>query len=709
MNWQKNDNIYRPLQMAHRLVSDPNQPLDEALNQIREKLTVIKNNGCGGIVTNVCFTDYLESEHFFKIFQHTMQICKEMGLRVWLYDEHGYPSGGAGGIIVRDNPEYEAYGIVCLKYSVHKTAHFVAHLPYGHEQVISAYAVEGNTLDESTLDFRIDLMEFVDQDGTLCWDSTVNGTVYYIVSKALFEGVHAARNYHQIRRYINVIDKKAMKRFIEITYEQYKKYVGDYFGNVIEAVFTDEPSVMSCYRPKLTTANVTETPLSEPDEKIPLYPHVVWSRDFTDEFLARKGYDILPFVPMLFEGDSEKARAVRTDYHDVAAGLYEEAYFEAIGEFCSENNLKFTGHLLSEENIRGHIMDEYDFFRMMKHMHYTGIDILTSDPARVAEAPLLPKIASSVAHQYGMKRVMSETSDFMVKLAKGLVPSDRVFASYAAQYVYGINQIASYFDVNLYPASEYKYLNDAVSRMGQLLDGAVHNAPLAIYYPAKSGWQYDFPTDQVNSYRDYDKNFWDCCESFHSAIDCFEKNKIAYDLVDKNGLDCFIAKDGKLTTPFGEKFSAVYVSAVDYAVENIDDAICKMAENGVNVYVEKSSLSSFPSRLKKLIDSQKVIEVSSAEKAALDICQRNLKDIEINSDSIDNIVYLHVNLDDEDRYMFINVTEQPIFANINFKHKSKPTVYDVYKDACVDADFSNSTLSLNFEKYQVLFVSFEKE
>ena len=158
MNWQKNDNIYRPLQMAHRLVSDPNQPLDEALNQIREKLTVIKNNGCGGIVTNVCFTDYLESEHFFKILQHTMQICKEMGLRVWLYDEHGYPSGGAGGIIVRDNPEYEAYGIVCLKYSVHKTAHFVAHLPYGHEQVISAYAVEGNTLDESTLDSRIDLM-----------------------------------------------------------------------------------------------------------------------------------------------------------------------------------------------------------------------------------------------------------------------------------------------------------------------------------------------------------------------------------------------------------------------------------------------------------------------------------------------------------------------------------------------------------------------
>ena len=104
-----------------------------------------------------------------------------------------------------------------------------------------------------------------------------------------------------------------------------------------------------------------------------------------------------------------------------------------------------------------------------------------------------------------------------------------------------------------------------------------------------------------------------------------------------------------------------------------------------------------------------MIEVSSAEKAVFDICQRDLKDIEIKSDSTDNIVYLHVNLGNEDRYMFINVTEQPIFANINFKHKSKPTVYDVYKDVCVDADFSDSTLSLNFEKYQVLFVSFEKE
>lgn len=36
------------------------------------------------------------------------------GMRLWVYDERGYPSGGAGGVTLRDYPDGEAQGVVCI-------------------------------------------------------------------------------------------------------------------------------------------------------------------------------------------------------------------------------------------------------------------------------------------------------------------------------------------------------------------------------------------------------------------------------------------------------------------------------------------------------------------------------------------------------------------------------------------------------------------
>src|SRR5690606_31736983 len=41
--------------------------------------------------------------------------------------------------------------------------------------------------------------------------------------------------------YVDTLSKAAMDKFIEITYESYKNAVGDKFGGVVPAIFTDEP------------------------------------------------------------------------------------------------------------------------------------------------------------------------------------------------------------------------------------------------------------------------------------------------------------------------------------------------------------------------------------------------------------------------------------------------------------------------------------
>ena len=55
---------------------------------------------------------YLECEENWSSFILSLRIAVKLGFRIWIYDEKGYPSGGAGGLVLRDNPELEAKGII---------------------------------------------------------------------------------------------------------------------------------------------------------------------------------------------------------------------------------------------------------------------------------------------------------------------------------------------------------------------------------------------------------------------------------------------------------------------------------------------------------------------------------------------------------------------------------------------------------------------
>jgi hypothetical protein len=65
-------------------------------------------NGWGGFTINTPYSEYLTE----KGLQSTLVFCqkakaKEMDL--WLYDEHGYPSGNAGDLVIKENPEWEEH------------------------------------------------------------------------------------------------------------------------------------------------------------------------------------------------------------------------------------------------------------------------------------------------------------------------------------------------------------------------------------------------------------------------------------------------------------------------------------------------------------------------------------------------------------------------------------------------------------------------
>ena len=81
----------RPLQIVHGIPAERATP---------EGMRFYKDRGLGGVVCNIAFDRYMKSEPHWKTLIAGVAACEKLGMVVWLYDEEGYPSGSAGGLVL---------------------------------------------------------------------------------------------------------------------------------------------------------------------------------------------------------------------------------------------------------------------------------------------------------------------------------------------------------------------------------------------------------------------------------------------------------------------------------------------------------------------------------------------------------------------------------------------------------------------------------
>ncbi|MCS7265632.1 MAG: glycosyl hydrolase [Armatimonadetes bacterium] len=175
---------FRPLQIIHGFDN-----LGSDITTIRKRLEELKALGVGGLVVNVSFRDYMRSEEQWRIFLNGLKIAEDLGFALWLYDEEGYPSGAAGGLVLEHNSEFEAIGLV-------------------------------RTVGD-------------------------DGKPKYEIQR-MYEGTHCTENVYKKRRYINILNAEAVRSFIKITHDEYAKRVPN-LSERFKAIFTDEPSLMTTY------------------------------------------------------------------------------------------------------------------------------------------------------------------------------------------------------------------------------------------------------------------------------------------------------------------------------------------------------------------------------------------------------------------------------------------------------------------------------
>lgn len=125
-----------------------------------------------------------------------------------------------------------------------------------------------------------------------------------------------------------------------------------------------------------------------------------WSEDMPKEFLRRKGYDIRPYLPALFDYIGEVTPKIRLDYAEVVTQLAEERYFKPVFEWHNKRGLIYG----CDNNGRGLEPLQYlDYFRMISWFTAPGNDA----PAR-GSSFRQTKVSGSIAHLYERPRTWLE-------------------------------------------------------------------------------------------------------------------------------------------------------------------------------------------------------------------------------------------------------------------------------------------------------------
>lgn len=432
----------------------------------------LRAQGFGGVVCNVSFEDYLESDAKWRAFTRAVQAAREAGLALWLYDEHGYPSGNAGGRVLRGHPEWEARGLLVAEAET-TGGPVTLNLPPGRPVLVAAYPVHDGRLE---LEDRVELSAAV-RDGRLSWTAPV-GTwrVLAVTEDRLFEGTHAAGNLHAKLPYPNLLLPEPTARFLDLTYGSYARHLGTNLGRYFAATFTDEPSLMSLFLEPLA------------------YRPLPWAPTLPAEFARRRGYALDPVqLPRLVHEAGPGTAKLRHDFWLTVGELVAENYFGQIQTRTRRLGLPSGGHLLAEENLVHHVPLYGDFFRCLRRMDAPGMDCLTSIPAEVPWH--VARLVSSVAELEGRTLVMSETSDHaQVWRAPGdrrprrVVTEAEIRGTVHRLLVAGVNTITSYYSFTDLDDAALRRLNEWVGRCATALRGGHQVADVAVVYPVESLW-----------------------------------------------------------------------------------------------------------------------------------------------------------------------------------------------------------------------------
>ncbi len=455
--------------------------------QLFRQIEYLKEMGMGGFHIHSrtgLATPYL-SDEFMEIVKACVDKARSEKMLAWLYDEDRWPSGFAGGLVT-SNPEYRSRHLLFTPDPYSDKTSTIG-------QLNSTAA--GKRMENGTLLAKYEIA--IDADGFLkSYRILKEGESGENVWYAYLE-INGESPWYNNQSYVNTLDKKAIDEFIKITYEKYKNWVGDDFGTIIPAIFTDEPQF--AHKTTLGFAH---------DRKDVFLP---WTDDLPETFFNTYDMHILEGLPELFwELPEGRVSLFRYRYHDHVTQRFTEAFVDNCGAWCRANGIKLTGHMMEEVTLRTQTAALGEAMRAYRGFDLPGIDILC-DYREYNTA----KQAQSAVHQFECEGMLSELYgvtnwDFDFRGHK--LQGDWQAALGVTVRVHHLSWVSMKGESKRdYPASinyqspwfrEYKLVEDHFSRLNSALTRGNPLIRIGVIHPVESYWLYWGPSEQTNSVRE---------------------------------------------------------------------------------------------------------------------------------------------------------------------------------------------------------------
>ncbi len=566
---------------------------DELIRQI----DVFKEMGFGGFHMHVrtgLATEYLSDEHM-KIVCACVEKAKKEKMLAYLYDEDRWPSGFAGGFVTKN----EKYRARCLVFTP------VSNDEAGEGVNINDSRAEGGRSGNGKLiacyDVKLKSDGYLDSYKKIDENEAAEGVKWY----AYLE-IHTPSAWFNNQTYVDTLNREAIEKFIDVTYETYKKYTGNEFSKTIPSIFTDEP--------QFTRKNTLKNSTDKSDIVIP------WTDDIPETYKNCFGDDILDSLPELFWDKKDGVSVTRYRYHDHISERFASAFADTCGKWCRENGLALTGHMMEEPTLMSQTAALGDCMRSYRGFDIPGIDMLCHNYELTTA-----KQAQSAVHQYGREAMLSELygvtgwdydfrhhkihGDWQAALGVSIRVPHLAWVSMEGEakrdYPASINYQSPWY-------KEYKYIENHFSRVNTAMTRGRPVVRVGVIHPVESFWLHFGPNDKTElKRRSLDLNFqtftrWMLdgnvdfdfiCESLlpsqcEKGSAPLKVGKMAYDVIIVPGcetlrdttferLEDFKAEGGRLVI-MGE--APIYENAVE------NDRGARLSDGAVNIAFDRFSL-----------------------------------------------------------------------------------------------------------------------
>ena len=456
-------------------------------------------------------TPYLGQEYMDCV-RRVVAHCRETGMLAWLYDEDRWPSGFGGGLVTGD----ERYRLRCLRLTPR---------PYDDDDQVDPRLGRALSRRDSRTVLLARLAVSLDADGCLLTSRRLGAdqqpigdeTVWYA-----YREISPCSSWYNHQSYVDTLNPAAIDRFIEVTHAAYHQAVGEDFGGVVPAIFTDEPQVHPSGR--LGHAGARD------DVLLP------WTDDLPETYHQAFACDLLDDLPALLWEQPDGALApARWRFREHVTERFTQAFSDRVGAWCQAHDIAATGHLMGEHSLASQTDRVGECMRHYRSFTIPGIDMLCD-----AMELTTVKQAASVARQDGREGVLSElygVTNWNFPFAGHKRQGDWQAALGVTVRVHHLTWMTMQGNAKRdYPASigahmpwmrEYPLVEDHFARLNTVLTRGKALVRVAMIHPVESHWLLRGPIAQTAA----------ACDELEEAFQGLTRTLLY------NGIDCdFIAE-----------------------------------------------------------------------------------------------------------------------------------------------------------------------